>query len=648
MKIIKIFALSLLIVFQLNKMAVSQSQYYVQGDSIFQIYRLQEVLVYGSREQIPSSMLVEIDQQQMQARNSITVSELLKFEPGLNLTSGYKGESETRIRGFRSHDVLVLVDGRPVNPGYYGRVDLSMLPLDNLAKITIIKGPASVAFGANSMGGVINIVTHNGLENSRTVIETKLGKYQFRRLNLNHSQQIGQFNYWISGYEHHANGFRMSDKFQPNKYENGGMREMSFYHKMGISSKLGYQHSEALLITVASEYHWAKKDIPVAIRFVPGIAPRYWRFPNWERYSGTISSEWKTDPRLTWKSVLFADAYNDRLIEYKTSEMTKDQVEWNSLLKNFTIGGLIHGHYRPSKKHQLLAGIQFRQDRIRKKADEDKPWEDHFALTGSLFLQDDFQPWKNTTLTLGVGYHFHQIDIGNANGKFSPMLSLQQQFPDNWKLFSSYSHTVRFPTLHKLYGQTSGNPELRPESADKIELGFNKIFFFRNRDQYFSADLALFYNKMNDLIYRTTRSLRYKNISQAAMQGVEVRTNWSLHKYFAGEFSYSFIAFPQTVQDVKDYLPTNKVRLMFNITTDFGTTLNYEVNFIDDRQFYYTREFEVTLPDYFVHNVNIIQALTKGISLRLEGTNLLDKYYEEEFGYPQPGRQIMGGIRVSF
>ena len=50
----------------------------------------------------------------------------------------------------------------------------------------------------------------------------------------------------------------------------------------------------------------------------------------------------------------------------------------------------------------------------------------------------------------------------------------------------------------------------------------------------------------------------------------------------------------------------------------------------------------------FVHNVNLIQEVTKHITARLEVSNLLDKYYEEEFGYPQLGRQIMGGIRLTF
>lgn len=643
-----ILLLSSLILLFAARAGFSQAQYFFQGDSVIEVYRLQEVVVYGNREQIPSSMLIEIAQPQMRAKNSATVSELLNLEPGLNLTTGYKAETETRIRGFRSSDVLVLIDGRPINPGYYGKVDLSMLPLDNLAKITIVKGPASVAYGANSMGGVINIVTQNSLETPRTVIETKLGDYQFRNLSLNHSRQIGRFNYLISGYDHHAQGFRMSEEFLPTKYEDGGKRELSFYHKAGISGKLGYQPTEKLLVTLASDYHWAKKDIPVATRLAPGDTPRYWRFPNWQRYSATLITEWKPNSRLTLKSVLFADAYNDRLINYLSADMSDDQIDYDSLLENLTLGGLVHGEYQLSPQHQFLAGIQFRQDQMEKKADLDLPWEDHFALTGSLFVQDDFRPSKNTTLTLGIGYHFHQTETEHTSGRFAPMVSFQQQLPGKWRLFSSYSHTLRFPTLHHLYSQTSGNPELQPESADKFELGINKIFFFSNQDQYSSVDLALFYNKLSDMIYRATRSLRYINIAQATMQGVEVRTNWSLNRFLAGELSYSFIYFPKSALEITDYLPANKFRILLTGKTGFGTTVNYEAAFVDDRHFYYTNNYVINLESYFVHNFNVIQTITKNITARFEVSNLLDKYYEEEFGYPQPGRQVMGGMRLSF
>jgi len=628
--------------------AYSQVVYPARSDSGTQYYRLQEVVIYGNREKVNQCTVLEIDQPQMKTRNSTTVSELLNLEPGLNLTSGYKSETETRIRGFRSSDVLVLMDGRPINPGYYGRVDLSMLPLDNLAKITVIKGPASVAYGANGMGGVINIVTRNGMEAPRTVVETKLGDYQYRSINLNHSRQIGRFNYWISGYEHHADGLPMSNEFEPTKYEDGGKRELSEYHKLGVSGKVGYSPHEKLWLTLSSDYHWAKKDIPVATQFVPGDTPRYWRFPHWERYSFTLSGEWKMTPSLSLKSIVFTDAYNDRLINYLTAAMDEDDIDYDSLLKNFTTGGLVQGDYFLSPRHHLLVGAQFRRDQMEKKPDLNEAWENHFASTASLYAQDDFKPWDNSVVTVGIGYFSHRTESGSSIGYFAPMASIQQGLWNEWNLFSSYSQAVRFPTLHQLYSVTSGNPELQPEYANKFEIGVKKLFTTSHQHRYFSVDMALFYNELDDMIYRSSRSLRYKNITRSTMQGFELSLNYSLCQTISGEFSYSYIDFPSPAMEIDEYLPANKFRGMITLKSNFGTRLNYEAAYVDERLFYYTSTFVTVMPDYYVHNVNVTQELTKWLNVRLEASNLLDHYYEEEFGYPQPGRQILGGIRLTF
>ncbi|MFZ5518946.1 MAG: TonB-dependent receptor plug domain-containing protein [Candidatus Zhuqueibacterota bacterium] len=626
----------------------AQEVYPAKSDSGVQYFRLQEIVIYGNRDKVNQCTVLELDQQQMKTRNSTTVSELLSFEPGLNLTSGYKSETETRIRGFRSSDVLVLMDGRPINPGYYGRVDLSMLPLDNLAKVTVIKGPASVAYGANAMGGVINIVTQNGMENPRTVVEAKLGDYQYRSINLNHSRQIGRFNYWISGYEHHANGLAMSREFEPTKYEDGGKRELSRYHKLGISGKVGFSPHDNLWLTLSSDYHWAKKDIPVATRFVPGDTPRYWRFPNWERYSLALSGEWKLNSGLSMKSIIFTDAYNDRLINYLTAEMDEDYIDYDSLLENFTTGGLVQGEYFPSPRHHLLVGVQFRRDQMDKKPDLNEPWENHFASTGSFYAQDDFKPWEKTLVTLGVGYFYHRTEVGPGSGNVTPMASIQQQLWHDWNLFASYSQAVRFPTLHQLYSVTSGNSELQPEYANKFELGVKKIFGSSHPHRFLSVDLALFYNELEDMIYRSSRSLRYKNISRSTMQGVEFRMNYSVNRYVSGELSYSFIDFPQPTMEIDEYLPANKFRGMVTVKSNVGTKLSYEAAYVDERLFYYTSTFFTVMPDFYIHNVNVSQEITQWLSVRLEVSNLLDKYYEEEFGYPQPGRQVLGGIRFIF
>ena len=226
--------------FALSRVA-AQYTLEIQEDSTFLLYRLEEVVVYGNRYVRSPSLITEIPAIEIRARNGGTVADILRRDPGLTVTSGPKSETETRIRGFKASDVLVLVDGRPINPGYYGKADLSMLPKDHIARIKIIKGPGSVAFGSNAMGGVINIITKNGFHAPRFRVDTEFGTHGFRRLSVNYSRRFGKFHTWISGYEHHANGFQLSRDFKPTPLEDGGLRSNSDYHKAGMTGKLGYR-----------------------------------------------------------------------------------------------------------------------------------------------------------------------------------------------------------------------------------------------------------------------------------------------------------------------------------------------------------------------------------------------------------------------
>ncbi len=174
------------------------------------------------------------------------------------------------------------------------------------------------------------------------------------------------------------------------------------------------------------------------------------------------------------------------------------------------------------------------------------------------------------------------------------------------------------------------------------------MFLFSHRDQYCEFDWALFYNEMKNLIYRATRSFRYKNISQASMFGFELNLTWSVHKFLSGECGYSYIDFDQSTTELNDYVPQHKVHLILTSRTGFGTVINYEAAYVDERVFMYGSNSVSSLPDYLIQNINFSQALSKYLTVRLEVSNVTDEYYEEEFGFPQPGRQIMGGVKLSF
>ncbi len=115
-------------------------------DSSRVVYTLDEVVVYGSDAYRVPVAVQNIPTARIVRQNVNSLADIMKFDPGLTIVSGRKNSSDMHIRGANSQSILILVDGHPLNTGYRGEADLSMIPVSQIERIQIIKGPASVAY----------------------------------------------------------------------------------------------------------------------------------------------------------------------------------------------------------------------------------------------------------------------------------------------------------------------------------------------------------------------------------------------------------------------------------------------------------------------------------------------------------------------
>ncbi|WP_172684039.1 TonB-dependent receptor [Desulfosarcina cetonica] len=171
-----------------------------------QVFTLGEVVVTADGSAATSATTVtEVSSEEITAKGASTIAEALTFLPGVVVRNTGKGEAHVSVRGFEQGQVKVLIDGVPARESYFGTVDLSMLPADAISKITITKGASSVLYGANTMGGVINIITKKGTAVPQTAFTAAFGDYRTAHYALNHGGSKGAINYWLSG------GYQTSD-----------------------------------------------------------------------------------------------------------------------------------------------------------------------------------------------------------------------------------------------------------------------------------------------------------------------------------------------------------------------------------------------------------------------------------------------------
>jgi outer membrane cobalamin receptor len=127
-----------------------------------------------------------------------------------------------------------MVDGRPINSITFGSADLSQIPLDNIERIEIVKGPASHLYGANAMGGVINVITKKPPLQPSFKAGISYGSFNTQTVQAEHGQTLDRFGYLINA------GYKSSN----------GSRDNSKYDVQDFSSKLTYQLQDRLSLSL--------------------------------------------------------------------------------------------------------------------------------------------------------------------------------------------------------------------------------------------------------------------------------------------------------------------------------------------------------------------------------------------------------------
>jgi len=246
-----------------------------------------------------------------------------------------------------------------------------------------------------------------------------------------------------------------------------------------------------------------------------------------------------------------------------------------------------------------------------------------------------------------LAYHLFAADTGNtSDGHLSPMVSLVQSLPLRLHLRLAWANAIRFPAMHHLYSNSSGNPDLLPEEANKFELGLSRRFDF-DEQRYASVELAFFDNNLNNVIYRATRSYRYENIGDADLRGIEIAAEASISENLSAQVSYSHLASLESSAEMLEEVAPNKWRLLVDARTVFDLKVAYEYGWLDARTTYLTESQGLMLPEYGLHQLNLSYPVSDFLTLRLTINNLTDAYNEDELGYPGPGRQITGGFDLT-
>ncbi len=598
--------------------------YEARPDSLKQ-YWLQPVRVIASGESASISPITRV----VNPPDNTQVSELLKQSPGISISYGSRDESNLRIRGFRKNESLILVNGRPLNSGYFGNVDLSKILSDDISEIRIIKGPASAVYGGGTMGGVVNIITQP--QDHYLSLQTDLSRNLKNSQNLSSARQFRNWSYQISGGREERTPPVLPEDFEPTPFENGKVRDHSYQESWFGKAGLDFLINDLHELGISGGYtRIPYKEIPSSI-----YSRDYRVYRDWFKADASLAWDYFSSLESNLRGQLYMDAAGDTFERYLDSG--HQNLSLSSRMESYNWG--ISPVYEHRGSGILSTGLRLEYRGIKRRDTGSYiDWTHNDAFVGSAFsqYQKDLSGALSLSISAGLTSFSHSK---NRELKFiaEPSAGLYVDHPDGSNSSLSLGLNSALPTMRQLFSADHGNPDLKASRALKSELNHQRRIWAD-----LIAEMSIFYNDVRDLIDR--RGEQYANIYRVQSWGGEFSLSARILQIWELSGQYSALIYSGDY-GLSDSAP-HSVNIQNRIQLPLGLALDIDSQWRSRRDSMDSVSVLRELPAYHTHAVGLSKSW-KNLDLTFSLQNLLDHDYESEYGYPAPGKDFVLQIKYT-
>jgi len=615
---------------------------------------LEEVVVtatkFNLKKENTGKVIHKITQKQLQQNAGKNVIEILNTIAGIDVKGVSANASEPRsinIRGGRSRQVLVLIDGVPVTDqsAINQEFDLRLLALSQIESIEILKGASSTLYGSGAATAVINIVLKKASKNKISgSFETSFGSNNAAN---------------IKG----ANSF---DNNQ-NVSVNGNLGKFNFLGSFSISGVNGMSSAKSKTNTVFEEDHFYSKNSLVKLGYVVNDKISVETFLNYDEFEYDFDAGAFTDSDLNKGNqeqfrfgIKPSFKYNRGQLYLLASvnEVKRGLNQFNlfgNTLDNYQFNGrsinvdLVNKYDFENTGIQMITGFNYQEHHnqtVTPFATIDKNVANFNTLDPytSLVYISDFGLSANVGGRLNIHNVYGNHFVYDGNLAYSAYKSENASV----KLFTSYSTAFIAPSLYQLYDGFSGNIDLKPESNKTIEVGFDA-----NYQDWIQLDVVYFNREEQDAIIFDNATFKYANGSSKA-NGFEVNTRFEPTSFLALNASYTVFNRDQ-FENFNDYIPASKIIAGIDVTALENAFFNFTYRNVGDRTIFDrygsfgAAGVDVVLPSYQVIDFTAnYKLLGETVTLFGAVTNIFNEDYDDVLGFSTRGRNFKAGVRLQF
>jgi len=638
-----------------------------EGDEKSPVFSQGEVIVTGERSPVEvSGSMEEITEKDIRMTGAGNVAEALQLAAGIrvdaaptSLSSNGKGEFLGSLRGFDPRNLIVLIDGVPVYEPYFRVLDLSRIPVSDIAKIKIIKGATSVLYGPNAMGGIINIITKKGKGPARGHME---GIYGDVNRYAGHGSVSGShkwFGYFFAPSFEKSDGFPVSAEMEETRNQGSGLRKNSDFQDLSLAGKFDYSNALHNLTISANHYEY-KGGVPFSMEAAEPAA--LWR-KTWKKSSVALFGQTGAGDFFFAKGKAFYSRFYNTITSYQDTSMSSviDQGNAVSTYDNQITGFYLLPQFILGKVASMEFSTLYKYDLVSIQDEKGAKWLDFGAETISQGAQSQSSFYK-ISLTLGGAYHYYRRtqtpgnDLGQDNKAMDYMAGVAYSPLKYFDIFTAAAHKSSFPDLKTLYG-SQGNPDLKTEHAINIDGGFR----VRNVP-HFKMETAWFYSDITDLIGKqdTGNTFTYENIDRAKITGVEIMTGlFFLDGILVFNAGYAYMKTEDNrknrILESLDFRPEHKMVFDSRVNLPFGANISLQHYFTGERKYEKPGidPSVETLAEYGITNGRISHTIPISdrellMELFIKGKNIFDVYYETSPLKAPPGRELSAGLAFDF
>ena len=538
---------------------------------------------------------------------------------GYGVSGGSAGTVNIRGVG-QGNKVLFMIDGQPQWAGVFGHSVADTYVANGIERIEVVKGPSSLLYGSNAMGGSINLITHTQREDGLTGrARAMFGSFSTQKFALSSGYKKGKFSATLSGQLDRSNGNRAGSAFWlANEFAQLKYAASRHWSLAGMLDMTQTHADNPGTLQDPLENMWT--DV---VRGTGGLYIKN----NYEKCDGGIQGylNWGRNnvddgntPGTTPKDYIFHSTdYNMGVTAYESLYL------WQA---NTLSAGIDFQHWGGHVWNTNKEDESIRTSEARHNVNE---------IAGYVMMQQGF---FHDILNINGGVRLqHGSTYGN---EWVPQAGFIVRPTGTAQIKGSFSKGFRAPNIRELYLYPPANPDLKPEYMLNYELSYRQHFL----DYRLMLGAAIFYIDGRNMIQTVREDGRPRNVNTGKFRnkGFEVEAAYSILSNLQASASWSYL---HTDSD-NLYSPKNKLNAEVTYSPgDFSFTL--EEMSIWSMQ---NGNPDGSKESYSLLNLRAAYTL-KGkapVTLSVKIDNITDKHYQIIYGCPMPGTTLMGGVEFKF